>query len=112
MLKNYFNKSLFIVDKLVVFIIFCLLGVFQPDIVLLFVFLFAFFYLEITKRAQLFYYLYVSSLISFIWTIIGARYYNYNQDFMTIYGVSLFPFFAASLGLFAVYFGTQIHKLF
>ena len=96
-------KKILIFDKLLIILAILLLGVFKPDIVLIVFYFILIIYLLITKRKLLLFNLLISSLLSLIWMLISKNEYSYNQDFLIIMGFNIFPFFAFSLGLFAVY---------
>ena len=96
-------KKILIFDKLLIILAVLLLGVFKPDIVLIVFYFILIIYLLITARKLLLFNLIISSLLSLIWMLISKNEYSYNQDFLIIMGFNIFPFFAFSLGLFAVY---------
>ena len=97
------KKQLLVYDKLVIVIVFFLLGFFRPDYVVICAYFGLVFYLIFTKRSGTLRHLLVSSGLAFLWLVIARGEYGYNQDFLTVGGFNLFPFFAWSVGLLGVY---------
>ena len=100
---NKLRKRLILSDELLIVLTILLLGVFRPDIVLIVSYFVLIIYLLISKRKLLLFHLAIASLLSFLWLLIAYQEYNYNQDFLIILGLNTFPYFAFSLGLFALY---------
>lgn len=107
------KKQLIIVDTLIFVIVILLLGVFRPDFLMIGVYFMLYLYLFLTARKAAFYHLYVSSLVALIWMLIANGQYGYNQEFITIFGLNVYPFFAWASGLFAAYliYSHWEHKL-
>ena len=59
-------------------------------------------YLITTKRTELLKYLLLSSAIGLIWVLLGKNMYAYNHNYLSIAGLSTYPLFGWSLGLFAM----------
>ncbi len=97
------KKQLLIADKLITALIILFLGLFSPDYVVIAAFFLVIPYLILTQRKILFYHLMVSSAVALVWMFIAKNEYMYNQDFLTLAGINLFPLFAWATGLFAIY---------
>jgi len=100
---NKWKKQLLIADKIITIIVILFLGLLSPDYVVIAAYFLIIPYLILTRRKVLFYHLMVSSAIALIWMLIANNEYLYNQDFLTIAGINLFPLFAWATGLFAIY---------
>lgn len=97
------KKELLIADKIISIIAILLFLVVRPDYVLIAAYVLLIPYLILTKRKSFLYHLSVSSIIALIWIILGRNEYRYNQNFLVVSGINLFPLFSWTLGLFAVY---------
>ena len=97
------KKQLLILDKIIIILIIISLGIFNPDYVMITVYLLLIPYLIITQRIILFYHLIVSSAVAIIWMLIAKNQYGYNRDFLTIFGINLYPLFCWAAGLLIVY---------
>jgi len=97
------KKQLLIADKVISIIVVLLLGIFRPDYVVIAAFILIIPYLALTQRNILFYHLMVASAVALIWMFIAKNQYEYNQAFLTIFGINLYPLFAWAIGLFAIY---------
>lgn len=97
------KKQLLVADKILSVVIILLLGVFKPDYVVIAAYLLIIPYLFLTQRKILFKHLFISSVVALIWMLIAKNQYGYNQDFIAIFGINLFPLFAWAIGLFIVY---------
>ncbi len=97
------SRSFLLIDILIVSIAIFSLGVFRPDVVVIIAFAFTILYLIITHRSNLFEHLAVSTVLALVWAVVGRHEYGYNQTFVAIGGVNLFPLFVGATGLFATY---------
>lgn len=97
------KKQLLIADKIIIILIVLFLGLVSPDYVVIAAFFLIIPYLILTQRRILFYHLVVAFLVALIWMLIAKNEYGYNQDFLTLAGVNLFPLFAWATGLFGIY---------
>ncbi len=59
-------------------------------------------YLIATKRTRLLKYFVISIIITSIYLLIAHEYYNYGTNALMPFGLPMLPFFAWSIGLFAV----------
>ena len=94
------KKQLLIADKIIIILIVLFLGLVSPDYVVIAAFFLIIPYLILTQRRSLFYHLVVAFLVALIWMLIAKNEYGYNQDFLTLAGINLFPLFAWATGLF------------
>lgn len=104
--KYEFHKwknHLLIADKIITVLVILFLGLFSPDYVVIAAYFLIIPYLIFTERKLLFYHFMISSAVALIWMLIAKNEYGYNQDFLTLAGINLFPLFALSAGLFAIY---------
>lgn len=97
------KKQLLIADKAITILAILFLGLFRPDYVVIAVFFLIIPYLILTQRRTLFYHLVVAFLVALIWMLIAKNEYGYNQNFLTLSGINLFPLFAWTVGMFAIY---------
>jgi len=107
------KKKVYFIAGDILFIIFLSFFIFffreHIELVYLFVFItgITLFYLK-GKKEQL-KNLIIAFLIALIWSFIGKSYYGYNYDYVMVYGVSLFPLFAWTLGLYLLYVIYKYH---
>jgi len=73
------------------------------DIALILFYIFLLSFLIFGKKDKELYFLVVATIISFVWLLISRGQYSYNQNFLSIFGYSLYLFFSWSIGLFFVY---------
>jgi len=73
------------------------------DIILILFYILLLIFLIFQKKDKELYYLVVATIISFIWFLVSKNQYSYNQDFLSIFGYSLYPFFSWAIGLFFIY---------
>ena len=97
------KKQLLIADKIIIILIILFLGLVSPDYVVIAVFFLIIPYLVLTQRKVLFYHFIVALALGLIWMLIAKNEYRYNQDFLTVAGINLYPLFAWAVGLFLVY---------
>ena len=97
------KKQLLIADKTITILVILFLSLFSPDYVVIAAYFLIIPYLILTQRKVLFYHLMVSSAVALIWMLIAKNEYAYNQDFLIIAGINLFPLFAWATGLFVIY---------
>lgn len=98
-----YRKILLKIDILLSIFIFILLGMIRPDYLVIAAFLLTIPYMILSKRENSLKHLLVSFIVSFAWMIIAKNQYHYNQDFLSFFGISFFPLFAFSIGIFAAY---------
>lgn len=91
------------VDALLVALVIALFGIFPADQVVIVAFLSTILYLVVTKRTNLFLHFAAASAIAALWAYIGRGEYGYNQPFLVVGGINLFPLFGWAAGLFATY---------
>lgn len=97
------KRVLLYLDKILIVFFVILLGVFPPDKIVMFVYLFLYPYLLLTKRNNALYHLGISSIIALVWVIIAQKDYGYNQAMFSILGLNSFPLFAWACGLFVAH---------
>ncbi len=97
------KNQLLIADKILIILVILFFGLVSPDYVVIAAFFLIIPYLILTQRRILFYHLAVSFLVALIWVLIAKNEYGYNQDFLTLAGINLFPLFAWATGLFGIY---------
>src|SRR3989344_6684740 len=97
------NKRILVLDKIILLIIFILIGILRPDIVVIISYFAVYPYLIFTKRKNALSHLQIASLLAITWLIFTRGYYNYNREMFLIFGMPLFPLFSWALGLFAAY---------
>ena len=97
------QKKIKYYDKILILIILSLFLIIRPDLLVIFTLLLITPYLLLTKRSILFKHLLISFLVAFTWTILSKDHYAYNISMLSIGGIQLFPLFAWTLGLLAVY---------
>lgn len=97
------KKKLLIADKIIIILTFLALGLASPDYVVIAAFFLVIPYLILTQRRTLFYHLMVAFFVALIWMIIAKDKYSYNQNFLVVAGINLFPLFAWAVGLFLAY---------
>lgn len=97
------KKQLLIADKSIYVFVILLLGFFSPDYVVIAAYFLAIPYILLTQRKSLLQHFAVASLIAFAWMIIAKNEYLYNLEFLTLFGINLYPLFAWAIGLFGVY---------
>lgn len=73
------------------------------DIALILLYLLLLIFLIFRKKDKELYYLIIATILSFVWLLVSKNQYSYNQNFISIFGYSLYPFFSWSLGLFGMY---------
>lgn len=107
------KKELLYIDSILSIIVVLLLGIFKPDLVVIVAFFLIIPYLLLTQRKILIYHLIVAFLISLIWMLIAKNHYRYNQPFLSILGINLYPLFSWTIGLFVLYviYSHYEHKL-
>lgn len=96
-------KERFFWDKFLLLFVFALFGIFRPDYVVIAVCVLMVPYLYLTNRVNLLKHFGMAFLISGIWVINARKQYHYNYDFIDVFGISLYPFFAWSAGLLGTY---------
>lgn len=74
----------------------------RGDYVIMFLYIYCFPYLFLTKRKKLVYALLISSLLSFFWVSVVGSNYSYNKDFIIFEGINLFIFFVWAVSLFSI----------
>ncbi len=98
------RKNLHFISDLILFLVaFISLTLFRIDIVVLVFYLIMFPYLVLTRRTNLLYHFLIATGVAFIWILIAGSHYGYNQETMSVFGTTIYPFFAWSLGLFGAY---------
>lgn len=97
------KKQLLIADKFIIILIFLLFGFFRADYLIIITYFLVIPYLILSHRKELLYHLFVSSSLAIVWMILAREEYSYNQQFLSVAGISLYPLFTWALGLFAVY---------
>ena len=97
------RKQLIFADKIFSILVVIFLGIFRPDYVMIAAYLLILPYLILTQRKVLFYHLLVASLVAIVWMLIAKDQYGYNHDFLTLFGINLFPLFGWAVVLFLVY---------
>lgn len=97
------EKTIKYIDQISIFLVLSLFLVIKPDILVISVFFLVPLYLISTKRIKLFYHLLIAFSITLIWIILSRNHYSYNQDLLSIAGLNMFPLFAWTIGLLAVY---------
>ena len=102
-MRSVLRNRLIIADKIIILLIFLLLGIYRPDFILGLALLFVISYLVFTKRVILLNHLLVAFLVALVWVLLASNQYSYNKDFLILFGFNSFPLFAWSLGLFAMY---------
>ena len=107
------KNELLHIDRILSIIVVLLLGIFKPDLVVIVAFFLIIPYLLLTQRKILIYHLIVAFLISLIWMLIAKNHYSYNQLFLSILGINLYPLFSWTIGLFVLYvvYSHYEHKL-
>ncbi len=102
-MKKVASRRLVLIDKLITVFVLVLFGVFRPDFVLMAGYVLAVPYLFLTKRLNMLKHLVLATVIAATWVIIARKEYFYNYNFLTVFGVNIYPFFAWALGLLGVY---------
>ena len=97
------HKELLHLDYITSIIVIILLGLFKPDLVVMAAFVLIILYLLLTERLSLFYHLLVAFAVALGWMLIAKNEYGYNQQFLTIAGINLYPLFSWAAGMFALY---------
>lgn len=97
------DNILFISDMTFLLAILSLLIAIRPDIVAILGFISVIPYLIITRRPYLRLHLLIALIVSSVWMLIAMKEYSYNQDMLSFYGISLFPLFGWTAGLFTSY---------
>ena len=98
-----YKKQLLNFDTIICIVFILLLGVFRPDWVVITAFFIVIPYILLTKRKALLYHLLIAFFVALGWMLISKDYYGYNENFVTIAGINLFPLFAWASGLLAIY---------
>jgi hypothetical protein len=75
----------------------------RQDFAVIISFIFVIPYLYFTKRKEKIKFLLAAFIISFIWILITKDQYSYNKEIISLFGISTFPLFMWSLGLFFIY---------
>ncbi|MFA5993023.1 MAG: hypothetical protein WC796_04925 [Candidatus Pacearchaeota archaeon] len=97
------RKTLIITDIIISLAVIILLAFIRPDYLVIAVFFLAIPYIILTQRKVVLYHFLIAALVAFVWMIIANNQYSYNQDFLKIAGINLFPLFAWAIGLFSMY---------
>ncbi|MDA1196760.1 MAG: hypothetical protein O2779_02230 [Nanoarchaeota archaeon] len=95
--------QLLVIDKAVSILVLALVGLSAPDLVVIASFFLAIPYLLITKRKMLLNHLGIAAVVALGWMLIAKKQYGYNQVFLVVAGINLFPLFSFAIGLFLVY---------
>ncbi len=103
--KLTYNKlgKLLIIDKLFFLLLFFSMLIFSPDMVIIAIFVLTIPYLIMTDRKSLFPQLAIAFLLSFIWVFIANGKYGYANDYVSVFGLNIFPMFGWTVGLFVGY---------
>lgn len=75
-IKYEFHKwknQLLVADKFITLLIIILIGIFKPDYVVIAAYLLVIPYLFLTQRKNLFYHLFLASVIAIIWMLIAKK---------------------------------------
>ena len=96
------NKILFL-DLIILAIFAPLVGIINPDAIVIIAYLAMAPYLFLKKIKNLILYFGIASLVSLVWILIARNQYGYNFDFIKIFDTSIFPFYAWSLCLIINY---------
>lgn len=102
-MKEVRKSTLLVIDKSILALCIILLGLVRPDALVMTIFLVLPFYLILTKRKVGIKQLLVSFLVALGWMLFSNSQYGYNLDIASLAGINLYPLFAWSTGLFAVY---------
>jgi hypothetical protein len=104
-IKKYHQWKPYIIrlDVLLIGLSLALLGIARPDLVVISAFFLIIPYLLMTKRALLFYNMIIAFAVALAWMLIANSKYSYNQQFITVAGINLFPLFAWASGIWACY---------
>ena len=107
------KQPLLNIDRILTLVIILLVGLARPDIIVIVAFILILPYLILTDRTILVFHYLIALIVSMMWMIVARNQYNYNQEFIAVYGVNLFPLFYWAIGLFAVYliYSHYEHKL-
>jgi hypothetical protein len=73
------------------------------DFTILFVFVSVVPYMFVTKRKGMIKQFLISTILALIWILIANDQYGYNQTYLTLFNVNLFPLFAWACGLFGTF---------
>ena len=95
--------KLFIADQVISVLTILLFAVLRPDYLIFIIYLLAIPYLILSQRTSLLYPFAVATLISFVWIFFARNQYAYNYNFIVLWKINLFPFFAWAMGLFSSY---------
>lgn len=90
-------------DALLVVIGFALVGLLRADYALIAILCFAIAYLYLSGRPNLLAHLLLAGIVALLWSYISKPLYAYNQPFITLFGLIVYPILAWTLGLFALY---------
>ncbi len=101
--RTFLGNNMFLMDVFALLTGFSFLGVFRPDIVMIFAMFMVPAYIVITSRTKRLLYLLISFLQASVWLLLSKDYYGYSVHMLRIGGISLFPLFGWTLGLFAFY---------
>lgn len=78
--------------------------IFRSDYISIYLFLSVVILIIFSKKYDLWSYLIVAFVMSFIWMLIAKDEYSYNQPFLVIYDIHLFPLFGWTVALFYTIF--------
>ncbi len=93
-----------ILDKLIYVAIIILLGILPPDLFMIGVYVFIYFYMFLTGRRKALPYILLSTIYAIIWVYNANGSYGYNQEMLVIFKMNALPLFAWASGLFGAYF--------
>ena len=103
------KKSLFILNNILYTVVILALvaivmsGIVRSDVLLIVVYFILALYLFLTVRKNAFYHLLLSTVIAFMWMLIGKSQYGYNREMLSLLGINLFSLFSWAAGLFGIY---------
>ena len=97
------KRQILIADKIFTIVVILFLGIYRPDYVVIAAYFLLIPYLVLTQRSSLLYHLLAASIVAITWMLIAKKQYGYNHEFLTLFGINLYPLFAWAVGLFLIY---------
>ena len=102
--ESFFKKYLLFIDILMILVFFVIWKLLWPNYIsFLVAFVLIIAYIFSTKRNPLIFALIIAGIISVIWMLFNKEQYGYNQEFGSIFGISIYPLFWWAFGLFLTY---------
>ncbi len=96
------TKQMAALDRLIVLFALLSFALFRADFVVIFAYFFSGIYLLLTRRLPLLLHFSLSTAVAFMWMLFAREQYSYNREFLDLWGINLFAFFAWASGLFAI----------